>query len=80
MSTMDPDVQIMAECHDSCLEKGGDHTRADHVSLLLDCAEICQTAANFMLRNSELHARTCAVCAEVREVRKTASGSGPKIR
>jgi hypothetical protein len=31
--------------------------------LLLDCAEICQTAANFMLRNSELHSRTCAVCA-----------------
>ena len=71
---IDSNVQTMAECHDiclqtvsHCLEKGGDHARADHVSLLLDCAEICQTAANFMLRNSELHARTCAVCAEVCE-------------
>jgi hypothetical protein len=28
-------------------------------------AEICQTATNFMLRNSDLHSRVCAVCAEV---------------
>ena len=38
---------------------------AAHVRLLLDCAEICQTSANFMLRGSDLHMRTCAVCAEV---------------
>jgi hypothetical protein len=47
------------------LDKGGDHARTEHVTLLLDCAEICQTAANFMLRNSELHSRVCALCAEV---------------
>jgi hypothetical protein len=35
------------------------------MTLLLDCAEICHTASNFMLRDSELHARVCAVCAEV---------------
>jgi hypothetical protein len=33
--------------------------------MLLDCAEICQTSANFMLRGSDLHQRTCAICAEV---------------
>ena len=71
---IDSTVQIMTECHDiclqavsHCLEKGGDHARAEHITLLLDCAEICQTAANFMLRNSELHARTCGVCAEICE-------------
>lgn len=69
---IDGNVQVMTECHDiclqtvsHCLEKGGDHARAEHITLLLDCAEICQTAANFMLRNSELHGRTCGVCAEV---------------
>jgi hypothetical protein len=34
---------------------------------LLDCAEICQTSANFMLRGSELHSRTCWACAEICE-------------
>jgi hypothetical protein len=38
-----------------------------HVRRLLDCADICQASANFMLRGSELHMRTCAVCAEVCE-------------
>ena len=64
----------MTECHDiclqtvsHCLDKGGEHARPEHITLLLDCAEICQTATNFMLRASELHARSCAVCAEVCE-------------
>ena len=48
-----------------CLEQGGKHAEAQHIQTLLDCAEICQTSANFMLRGSELHGRTCAVCAEV---------------
>lgn len=59
-------------CHRVCLEtvqyclgKGGKHAEARHIRTLLDCAEICQTSANFMLRGSDLHGRTCAVCAEV---------------
>ncbi len=50
-----------------CLQQGGKHAEARHIRLLLDCAEICQTSANFMLRGSDLHTRTCAVCAEVCE-------------
>jgi hypothetical protein len=50
-----------------CLEKGGRHAEASHIRLLLDCAEICQTSAGFMLRTSDLHTRTCAVCAEICE-------------
>jgi len=48
-----------------CLEMGGRHAEPRHIRLLLDCAEICQTSANFMLRGSDLHSRTCGVCAEV---------------
>ncbi len=48
-----------------CLEMGGPHVAPPHFRLMLDCAQICQTSADFMLRNSALHARTCAVCAEV---------------
>jgi hypothetical protein len=50
-----------------CLEKGGKHAAAGHIRLLLDCAEICATSAGFLLRGSDLHGRTCAVCAEVCE-------------
>jgi len=59
-------------CHNACLQTlqhclqlGGKHAEAGHVRLLLDCAEICETSANFMLRASPLHGRTCAVCADV---------------
>ena len=47
------------------LEQGGKHADASHIRLLLDCADICQTSANYMTRGSELHTRTCGVCAEV---------------
>ena len=41
------------------------------VIVLLDCAEICQTSANFMLRGSPLHTNTCAACAIVSSSLKT---------
>jgi hypothetical protein len=65
-------VRECSACHELCvdtvrfcLEQGGPHASPEHIRLLLDCAEICQTSANFMLRSSDLHAHTCAVCAEV---------------
>ena len=32
---------------------------------MMDCIEICQTAADFMTRGSDLHAAVCAACADV---------------
>ncbi len=62
------------ECHNicietaaHCLEMGGEHAAAHHIHLLLDCAQICATSADFMLRGSELHGQTCGVCAEACE-------------
>jgi hypothetical protein len=67
--------QCIAECQSChalcletvshCLEMGGSHAEPRHIGLLESCAEICQTSANFMIRGSELHTRTCAACAEV---------------
>jgi hypothetical protein len=48
-----------------CLQQGGKHAEASHIRLLVDCAQICATSADFMLRGSDLHGRTCGVCAEV---------------
>jgi hypothetical protein len=60
-----------SECHNACVETmahclamGGKHAEASHIHKLLDCAQVCATSADFMLRGSELHARVCGVCAE----------------
>ena len=55
----------MAATH--CLQAGGKHVEPAHFRLMLDCAQICQTSADFMLRQSELHAQLCALCAVVCE-------------
>ena len=33
--------------------------------LLLDCAQICATSADFMLRMSDHHPQVCGVCADI---------------
>lgn len=48
-----------------CLEKGGTHATPAHQGLLADCAEICQTTANALIRRSSQHAAFCKACAEV---------------
>ncbi len=60
------------ECHRVCLETmqyclsmGGEHAAMTRILLLADCAQICQTSADFMMRGSELHKEVCAACAEV---------------
>ena len=67
-------IQECLNCHSICmttisycLQKGGAHAEAPHNRLLLDCVEICQASANFMLRGSDLHMRICGVCAEICE-------------
>jgi hypothetical protein len=69
-------IENCTRCQRICLETAARHFRGEdratkgregHVRLLLDCAEICQTSANFMVRGSELHGQTCAACAAVCE-------------
>ena len=49
----------------TCLRMGGRHAAAEHIALLLDCAQICATSADFMERGSAQHAITCGACAEI---------------
>ncbi|HZN63933.1 MAG TPA: four-helix bundle copper-binding protein [Tepidisphaeraceae bacterium] len=65
-------IQNCQDCHRACLQtlayclrQGGRHAEGDHLRLLMDCADICLTSAAFMIRGSDLHAHTCAACAEV---------------
>lgn len=50
-----------------CLETGGKHVKPKHFRLLMSCAEICQTSANFQLGSSPFAHRLCGLCAEVCE-------------
>lgn len=47
-----------------CLTLGGQHASRQHQTALSDCATLCQTSADVMLRGSPLHGRVCGVCAE----------------
>ena len=48
-----------------CLEVGGAHVEKQHFTLMMACAEICRTAALFMLINSPHHPHVCRECAEI---------------
>ena len=50
-----------------CLERGGRHAEGSHISLMLGCAQMCRTAAEFMIMCAKLHHKVCGVCAEVCE-------------
>jgi hypothetical protein len=73
--TMPDCISTCSHCHqvclqtaiNHCLEAGGKHVEADHFRLMMNCAEICQTSANFQLSNSVFHRQVCAVCAEICE-------------
>jgi hypothetical protein len=78
MNLIDPEVRRCIDecvrCHEVCLstipyclERGGEHAAEEHITRLLDCSNICQTSADFMLRGSDAHARICAVCATLCE-------------
>lgn len=65
-------IQECLECHRICLEtfsycaeQGGDYADPDQFRVLLDCSQICQTSADFMIRSSQLHSLICETCAEV---------------
>jgi hypothetical protein len=50
-----------------CLQKGDDHAAPEHIRLMQDCAQICITSADFMLRGSPMHQTTCRICTDICE-------------
>lgn len=60
-------TECLESLYDHCLPTGGKHAETEHVKLMADCIQACQTAADFMLRNSRLHTSECAACADVCE-------------
>ncbi|HEY3777504.1 MAG TPA: four-helix bundle copper-binding protein [Rhizomicrobium sp.] len=69
-------MDALARCHVTCLsmamthcfELGGEHTRPQHIRLMLDCAAVCALASDMLARKSQFHNRICALAAEICEV------------
>ena len=60
------------DCHSICMEttmyclmKGGKYADPKLMRMMRDCSEMCQTTANFMLRESPMCTRMCSMCAEM---------------
>ena len=58
---------VCVETITHCLTMGGEHAEAEHIRTLQDCAQICATSADFMLRGSPSHMDVCGVCADLCE-------------
>lgn len=56
---------LCMETVNHCLELGGKHADPSLIRSLMDCAEICQTNADYLLRQSEQYQSVCQTCAEV---------------
>ncbi|MDO8410932.1 MAG: four-helix bundle copper-binding protein [Phenylobacterium sp.] len=70
--SMDDCVALCIASHRSCLtsarhviEQPGLRAPAQFVALLQDCAELCQTTANSMLRGAPTHTLLCSACADL---------------
>lgn len=50
-----------------CLESGGKHVQPEHLRLIMNCAEICQTSSNFLLSSSTFSEQICRVCCDICE-------------
>ncbi len=50
-----------------CLKMGGRYVEPDHVQIVVDCAQMCNLHASFMIRNSNFAGRTAELCADICE-------------
>ncbi len=75
LKEMQPCIDACTLCHTTCLHMGmvhclnagGEHVGAEHFRLMMSCAEICQTSANFQLSGSPFHRALCGICADICE-------------
>ena len=67
--------RICLHCIVHCLTKGGSHASADHIKIMMDCAQICAVSADFMIRGSDHHAHLCRECADIcRDCERSCAG------
>jgi hypothetical protein len=65
-------IEACRDCHGSCtemiahcLQKGGEQAEAGPITLMQDCADLCELSEEAMLRSSRFVNRVCMLCADV---------------
>jgi hypothetical protein len=65
-------IELCRDCHAMCMQTiahglklGGRHAVPDHIRLLMDCAQMCTTTVDYMLRGSSFHDRVCRLCSDL---------------
>lgn len=53
--------------YNHCLQQGGKFVEEKHIRLMTDCIQLCQTAADYMTRNSEMYTLVCLALSGVCE-------------
>jgi len=48
-----------------CCSRGGNHVSMQLMSILMDCADMCQMVCRAMTRSSGMSPKMCALCAEM---------------
>lgn len=74
-NTMQSCIAVCSHCHEICLHTamthclavGGEHVETTHFRLMLNCAEVCQMSANFLLSHSAFHQQITAICSDICE-------------
>jgi hypothetical protein len=57
--------RIAQSCLQHCLSLGGKHADVEHISVMMECAEITRLSAQFMISTSDFTHDQCGVCARV---------------
>ncbi|MGN6378777.1 MAG: four-helix bundle copper-binding protein [Gaiellales bacterium] len=67
-------IASCTDCHQVCVEsisagvqQGGQQAHLLHLRLLMDCATVCDTTRDLMLRSSDFAHQMCRLCAAVCE-------------
>jgi hypothetical protein len=59
--------RITTNCMQHCLSLSEKHAEVKHITLLKECAELCQITASFLIVKSDFAHDVCGVCARVCE-------------
>jgi len=74
-TTLQQCIELCLDCYQACfttamrycVPAGGKQVPAPRLGLMLNCAELCRTAAEFMMSGSAQHSSVCGACAAVCE-------------
>lgn len=57
--------RVTTSCLQYCLDRGDRYSDQRNITLLKECADICEIAASFMVESSDFSHDVCGICARI---------------